>query len=91
VPEIMAVGRLTRTPGSREEEVAVLVADQFQHCGLGSELLGRLIQVGRHEKLERITATILPENMSMRALAKRYGFEAVKNADLSAVRIAIKL
>ena len=91
VPEIMAVGRLTRTPGSREAEVAVLVADQFQHCGLGSELLGRLIQVGRDEKLERITATILPENMTMRALAKRYGFEAVKNADLSAVRIAVKL
>jgi len=91
VPEIMAVGRLTRTPGSREAEVAVLVADQFQHCGLGSELLGRLIQVGRDEKLERITATILPENITMRALAKRYGFEAVKNADLSAVRIAVKL
>ena len=89
--EIVAVGRLTRTPGSREAEVAVLVADQFQHCGLGSELLGRLIQVGRDEKLERITATILPENMMMRALAARYGFEVVKNADLSAIRIALKL
>jgi acetyltransferase len=89
--EIMAVGRLTRTPGSRESEVAVLVADQFQHCGLGSELLGRLIQVGRDEKLERITATILPENMTMRALAARHGFEVVKNADLSAIRIALKL
>jgi acetyltransferase len=89
--EIMAVGRLTRTPGSRESEVAVLVADQFQHCGLGSELLGRLIQVGRDEKLERITATILPENMTMRALAGRHGFEVVKNADLSAIRIALKL
>jgi len=89
--EIVAVGRLTRTPGSREAEVAVLVADQFQHCGLGSELLGRLIQVGRDEKLERISATILPENMTMRALAARYGFEVVKNADLSAIRIALKL
>ena len=89
--EIMAVGRLTRAPGSREAEVAVLVADQFQHCGLGSELLGRLIQVGRDEKLERITATILPENMMMRALAARYGFEVVKDADLSAIRIALKL
>jgi acetyltransferase len=89
--EIMAVGRLTRTPGTKEAEVAVLVADQFQHCGLGSELLGRLIQVGRDEKMERITATILPENMSMRALASRYGFEVVKSADLSAIRIGLKL
>jgi acetyltransferase len=90
-PEIVAVGRLTRTPGTGEAEVAVLVADQFQHCGLGSELLGRLIQVGRDEKLDRITATILPENMTMRALTVRHGFEVVKNDDLSAIRIALKL
>ncbi len=89
--EIMAVGRLTRTPGTKEAEVAVLVADQFQHCGLGSELLGRLIQVGRDEKLQRITATILPENMGMRALAARHGFETVKNSDLSAIKIALDL
>ena len=89
--EIMAVGRLTRTPGSSEAEVAVLVADPFQHCGLGSELLRRLIQVGRDEKLERITATMLPENMAMRALLARAGFEVVKNSDLSAVRVALQL
>ncbi|HEV2520919.1 MAG TPA: bifunctional acetate--CoA ligase family protein/GNAT family N-acetyltransferase [Candidatus Acidoferrales bacterium] len=89
--EIVAVGRLTRSPGAREAEVAVLVADRFQRCGLGSELLGRLIQVGRDEHFERITATILPENMTMRALARRYGFEALKDFDLSAVRIELKL
>jgi acetyltransferase len=89
--EIMAVGRLTRTPGTGEAEVAVLVADPFQHCGLGSELLGRLIQVGRDEKLERITATMLPENMAMRALVARSGFAVVKNSDLSAVRVALQL
>jgi acetyltransferase len=89
--EIVAVGRLTRTPGTSEAEVAVLVADAFQHCGLGSELLGRLIQVGRDENLQRITATILPENMMMRGLAKRYGFEPVKDTDLSSIRIALQL
>jgi acetyltransferase len=89
--DIVAVGRLTRAPATREAEVAVLVADAFQRCGLGSELLGRLIQVGRDENLERITATILPENMMMRGLARRHGFETVKDADLSAVRIALKL
>jgi acetyltransferase len=87
----MAVGRLTRTPGTGEAEVAVLVADPFQHCGLGSELLRRLIQVGRDEKLERITATMLPENMAMRALLARAGFKVVKNSDLSAVRVALQL
>jgi len=89
--EIIAVGRLTKSPGAKEAEIAVLVADQFQHCGLGSELLRRLMQVGRDEKLDRIIMTILPENMAMRALASRFGFEAVKSADLSEIRIALKL
>jgi acetyltransferase len=90
--EIVAVGRLTRASGEREAEVAVLVSDRYQRLGLGSELLGRLIQVARDEKLERITATILPENMNMRALAERHGFQAVQNeADLGEIRIALKL
>jgi acetyltransferase len=90
-PEILAVGRLTRMAGSREGEVAVLVADRFQHFGLGSELLGRLIQVARDEKLARIHASILLENMGMRALAARYGFEIVKDADLSAIHAVLTL
>ena len=89
--EITAVGRLTRMPGSREGEVAVLVADRYQHCGLGSELLGRLIQVARDEKLARIHAIILLENMGMRALAVRYGFEIVKDADLSSIHAVLTL
>ncbi len=89
--EIVAVGRLTRTRGGGEAEVAVLVADQFQRCGLGSELLRRLIQVARDEKLESITATILPENMGMRALAAHYGFQVVQDADLSQIRAVLAL
>jgi acetyltransferase len=89
--EMIAVGRLTRMPGTGEAEVAVLVTDAFQYCGMGSELLGRLIQVGRDEKLERITATTLPENMAMRNLMARHGFQPVKSADFSEIRIELKL
>jgi len=89
--EIMAVGRLSRAPESREAEVAILVADRFQRCGLGSELMSRLIQVARDEQLEHITAAILPENMGMRALAARYGFKVVKDEDLSVIRAVLTL
>lgn len=90
-PEIIAVGRLIRTPGTKDAEVAVLVADAFQKLGLGSELMRRLIQFGRDEKLERITATVLSENVAMRALAAGQGFVVVKSADLDAVHIAVSL
>lgn len=75
-PEIMAVGRLSRTPGTAEPEAefAILVNDRYQRQGLGGELLRRLIQVGRDEGLRRITAEILPENRGMQRVAEQQGF-----------------
>jgi acetyltransferase len=71
--EILAVGRLIHMPGGGEAEVAVLVSDRYQRHGLGSELLRRLIQVARDEKLHEIFANILPENLGMRTLANHFG------------------
>jgi acetyltransferase len=88
---IMAVGRLTRMQSSTECEVAVLVADRFQNIGLGTELMGRLIQIARDKKLERITATILLDNLAMRAMASRFGFSVVKGDDLSTIRAVLTL
>ena len=75
-PEIMAVGRLSHTPGTAEPEAefAMLVNDRYQRQGLGSELLVRLIQIGRDEGLRRITAEILPENRGMQVVATQHGF-----------------
>ena len=42
--------------------------------GLGTELLRRLIQVGRDEALERISAEILPENREMQHVCQKLGF-----------------
>ncbi|MFN8511397.1 MAG: bifunctional acetate--CoA ligase family protein/GNAT family N-acetyltransferase [Thermomicrobiales bacterium] len=80
-PEIMAVGRLSRTPGTDapEAEFALLVNDRYQRLGLGSELLSRLIQIGRDEGLRRITAEILPENTGMQRVAKQHGFTLKHN------------
>jgi acetyltransferase len=76
VPEIMAVGRLSRIPGTTEPEAefAILVNDRYQRQGLGSQLLPRLIQIGRDWGLRRITAEILPENRGMQIVATQHGF-----------------
>ena len=89
--EIIAVGRLTRAHGNRDAEVAVLVADQFQHCGLGNELLARLIQIAREGKLERVVATILQENLAMRALASRNGFRVQTGPEMDSVQAVLDL
>jgi acetyltransferase len=89
--EIMAVGRLTRVHGKRDAEVAVLVADQYQRGGLGSELLARLIQIARNEKLDRLGATILLDNMAMRGLVSRCGFQIQGTADMGVVQAVLAL
>ncbi|MGH9562060.1 MAG: GNAT family N-acetyltransferase, partial [Terracidiphilus sp.] len=86
--EILAVARLTRTLGERDGEVAVLVSDPRQGQGLGTELLARLIDVARGEKLERVLANILPENLAMRSLADHFAFRAMP-ADESGMLVGI--
>jgi acetyltransferase len=83
--EILAVGRMTKVPDVCEAEVAVLVSDQAQKQGLGTELVRRLIEVARDEKLERIIAVILPENYGMMALARHFRFTVRESADPSVV------
>jgi len=89
--EIIGVGRLVCAPGKKEAEVALVVADKFQKCGIGSELLKHLIRVGRDEKLDRIVAVVLPENMGMRVLAARQGFKTIQTEDLSSVSLVLDL
>lgn len=76
--QIIAVGRLNQAAGGNEAEFAILVSDQFQHHGLGTELLRRLTEIGRQRKLRRITAYILPENRDMQDIATRVGYKLEK-------------
>src|SRR4029453_1350540 len=63
--EILGVGRLSKLHGANEAEFALTVADRWQGHGLGTQLLKLLVQIGRDEKLERITATMLFDNHEM--------------------------
>jgi acetyltransferase len=73
--EILGVGRLSKLRGLNEAEFALVISDRWQRQGLGTELLKRLVQIGRDEKLERISATILKENQGMQHLAQGVGFK----------------
>jgi acetyltransferase len=79
--EILGVGRLSKARGLNEAEFALIVSDRFQRQGLGTELLKRLVQIGRDEKLQRISANILAENHGMQTVSKRVGFKLTRDAD----------
>lgn len=71
--QILGVGRLIKITEGNEAEFALLVADQFQRQGVGTELLRRLIQFARDEHLQRLIGDILPENLGMQAVCKKLG------------------
>jgi acetyltransferase len=73
--EIIGVGRLSKEHTTNQAEFAVLVADEYQRRGIGSELLRRLVGIGRDEKLRRITGEILRDNAGMVRASRNVGFQ----------------
>jgi acetyltransferase len=88
---IFGVSRLTRRHGTNDAEFAVVVTDERQHRGLGTELLSRVIEFGRGEKMDRITADILSENRAMLRVCERLGFALDFAADPQVVRATLTL
>jgi acetyltransferase len=83
---IMAVGRLSRQPlDPAEAEFATIVADAYHGQGLGTVILERLIEIGRVEGLQRITAVTLPENLAMKRVFERLGFSFGREDGLTKV------
>jgi acetyltransferase len=80
--EIVAAGRLTRLPNPEEAEFAMLVRDDFQRKGLGTQLLQNLMDFGRNEGIRRIVAYMLPENKGMINVSEKLGFRFEKDEDV---------
>jgi acetyltransferase len=89
--QIVAVGRLSKRRDTNDAEFAILVSDPYHHQGLGTELVKRLLQVGKDEKLDRITAEILPENHAMQQICEELGFQLRYSAEARTIKAEINL
>jgi len=74
-PEILAIGRLSKAHLDNEAELAVLITDENQGRGLGTEISRRLIGIARDEKLDRVTVEILGDNRQMIEVCRALGFD----------------
>ena len=81
--QVIGVGRLSKIPGLNEAEFAVLVSDQWQNRGLGTEFLNRLVTIGRAEKLEKISADMLAENLEMQKVCQKLSFKVSRGQSTS--------
>jgi len=89
--EIIGVGRMNRIPGTDEADVAILVADAYQNRGLGAELLRRVIHVAKQEGVQAVSADMMPDNISMRAICKHLGFEVEMQDSFSALHARLEI
>jgi acetyltransferase len=78
---IIAIGRLNKLHGVNAAEFDLLVGDDYQGHGLGTELLQRLVTIGKKEGLDRIEAEILRNNRAMQTVAAKVGFSLQKTPD----------
>jgi acetyltransferase len=90
-PAIIAAARLIKVYGTGEAEFAIIVTDEYQGMGLGTELLQKLVDIGRQEGLDRIYGNILRANIDMRRVAERLGFEVEGQPQDGAMRMKIEL
>jgi acetyltransferase len=91
-PDILSAGRLIKMHGRGEAEFSVMVVDDKQGHGIGTEVLRRLVEIGRDEGLKRIIGYVLSENTGMLHLIEQLGFkrQAVKD-DPNIIKVTLEL
>jgi acetyltransferase len=90
-PPIVAVGRINKLPDGKEAEIAVLIADKLQGCGLGNELLKRLVKVAREEQMATLRSEMLYDDVAMQIIATRVGFQLHKDHEAGSVLAVLNL
>jgi GNAT superfamily N-acetyltransferase len=78
---IVAVGRYDRLPDSSEAEVAFVVADEYQHRGIGSLLLDELAAAALPRGITTFVASTLAENATMLGVFAHAGFKVTSSRD----------
>jgi GNAT superfamily N-acetyltransferase len=71
---LVAVARYDRSPETGEAEVAFVVADRYQHHGIGMILLEHLADAARQNGISVFTAQTLLENRDMIRVFMDSGF-----------------
>ena len=88
--EFLGVGRFIGIDAS-EAEAAILVSDQWQGRGLGTELLAGINRVARAENFQRLSGEILRDNLATQAIFKKLGFRLRLTEDPSSVSAVLDL
>jgi acetyltransferase len=90
-PLLIAVARLVADPDHEQADYGVLVADDFQHRGLGRLLTKKCIDIGHRWGLRKITGETTADNLAMIRIFRELGFEMDYRPAVQAVLARLKL
>lgn len=76
-------------PGTRAAEFAIVIPRILAGRGLGTLLLGRIIDHSRRAGMQLIWGDTLPDNAPMRALARKFGFSETLHEQLIRLELAL--
>ena len=88
---VLGVSRLHKVHGTTEGRFSVIVTDDYQHQGLGTELLRRVLDVARQENVTHVSADIMPSCDDMRHMCETVGFKVIGAAESQTQKVEIQL
>ncbi|SCZ59685.1 bifunctional acetate--CoA ligase family protein/GNAT family N-acetyltransferase [Thiohalomonas denitrificans] len=77
----LGVCRYIINPDGISCEFAVVVADEWQHRGIGHRLMVQLMEAARERGLKRMEGEVLADNHEMLALVRSVGFTVITNEE----------
>ncbi len=84
---LIGVGRFDRAPGTTDAEVAFVVADEYQHRGVGTVLLDELAGAARRRGVQTFRAETLAENRAMLDVFRHAGFALTTSSAFDTVTL----
>jgi len=72
---IVAVARYTNNRLENIADLAIAVRDDWQHSGLGTLLLSRVIDIGKEHGINRFGSMMDPQNTAVKKVIQKLGYE----------------
>ncbi len=86
----VGVARFFPNPDAVSAEFAIVVADDWQQHGVGTRLMGVLIEAAREKGFTRLEGAVLAQNAKMLQFTEKLGFTTTEMPDDPAVVLVVK-
>lgn len=87
----IGVARYTTAPDGESCEFAIVVADEWQHRGIGTRLMRALINIAKTRGLKTMKGDVLSNNANMLGLMRKMGFTVHPHPDGLTMKMVTKI